>query len=324
MPPPRPLPALLAGLCLLLTPWAQAERLVVVRSTADRDYVARRTQDGKRLVQSYVFLPGRYFEGLTYDPILTRTKFEEIARVLAADLRRQDFVPARALAEADLVLVVHWGVTEKVHSGRDLALTNLDALRETSEQIGESFTRESAAVAGLSENAVDGQMALLGSEAGIRTDLEAQAAHQTAALREVNTATGPGRDNAQLLGFSRALSAGSKDLFLSEEMRALDEMTREERYFIIVMALDARELLKRGATKRLWTARASIRSAGVNFTQAVERISQITGAYFGTQQEDVKFDRVGDRQTKIELGEIVVLSTSEAAPKSPVNAPAKR
>lgn len=296
----------------------------MVRSTADRDYVARRIHDGNRHLQSYVFLPGRRFDGLTYDPILYRTKFEDIARVLAVDLRRQDFVPARTLTDADLVLVVHWGVTEKVANDRDLELTNLDALRESSEQIGESLTRESAAAAGLSENAVDTQMALLGSESGLRSDLEAQAAHQTAALRRVNSGAGLGRDNAQLLGFAHTLSAGSNDLFMSEEIRTLDEMTREERYFIVVMALDARELLQRGATKRVWTARASIRAAGVNFPQAVDRISQIAGAYFGTQQVGVKFDRVGDRQGKVELGEIVVLSTSEATPKTKEQPSAKK
>ncbi|HYC70404.1 MAG TPA: hypothetical protein VEB66_04300 [Opitutaceae bacterium] len=281
---------------------AQAEKLVVIRSTAQGGYAARRITDGQLKTESYVFMPGHFFAGLTHDRALEKMPFEALARVLAQDLQARKFLPARNAGEADLLLVVHWGVTTKVEKDYDLHLRDFDSLRRVSESYADALATEAAAAA-------DGNM--MPTVMTMRGELEAQHAHEQLNLLS-NQRSGhiTHENNAELLGVQAALRKEQGSIMYTERYRTLHAMTQEERYFMIVMAYDMPALLQTGSMRRLWTARLSIRAAGVNFPQAVGRMSQAAADYFGTEQPDVVFQRPGERKATVEIGEITVIGTS--------------
>jgi hypothetical protein len=312
-PPGSPLPRhwLVALLALTsLTP-LPAERLVVGLGTADPSYAVARQTDGGKRRETYVFMPGSYLAGMTQDSSLEKMPFTKIAQTLAPDLGRQNYFPAASTLKADLLLVVHWGVTARIDTDVDNNLTNLNALNELSEQYTQSMQAEADAIAG-GGTSPELMPVYLGMTSGERSNLEMQAAHETTTYRGNQASFASlGRDNAAILGVAQTLAAESNTIMFSERYRALYDMTKEERYFVVVMAYDMPVLLKTGKMRRLWTARASIRSAGVNFRQAVDRISEISGGFFGQKTDGVVLRKSGEREGRVELGELKIIGTVE-------------
>ncbi len=302
----------IAGLtALVCLPALPAERLVVGLGTADPSYLAARSAGGGNRRETYVFMPGNYLAGMTHDNSLEKMPFQKIARTLAPDLGRQNYYPAESTLKADLLLMVHWGVTARIDTDVDNNLTNLNTLNELSAQYAQSMQAEAEAVTG-SGTAPEMMSIYLGMTAGERSNLEMQAVHETMTYRG-NQASFPslGRDNASILGVAQALGQESNSIMFSDRYRALYDMTKEERYFVVVMAYDMPVLLKTGKMRRLWTARGSIRSAGVNFRQAVDRISEISGGFFGRKTDGVILKKSGEREGRVELGELKIIGTVE-------------
>jgi hypothetical protein len=302
--------ATLAGLAAMSG--ARAEKLVVIRSTADDAYLKSRWVDGVRRKETYVFTRGSFIPGESYDRSLERASFESMVRVLATDLQKQDYLPAPSIASADLLLVVHWGATARVEQNYDLEARSFDTVRE----LGEAYAEQKQ----FEETEATQNNNFLPAAASGLGGIEQQIDHEISSLQQNQIAADFGGDStARLLGFSQALNREQTTLIYSDHYRALYEMTKEERYFILVMAYDFPLLRTKGRLKRHWVVRASIRSAGVNFRQAVDRISVVAGNYFGQRHDEIVFDRKTDRTGRVEIGEVTVLGT--AAPTSPRKSP---
>ena len=310
--PPHPPIWLVAFTTLTCLTLLNAERLVVGLGTANEDYLAARRAEGGPRRETYVFMPGNYLAGMTHDNSLEKMPFQKIARTLALDLVRQNFHPAESALKADLLLVVHWGVTARIDTDIDNNLTNLDTLNELGEQYAQSMQAESDVLTG-SGTAADMMDIYMAQTSGQRSNLEMQAAHETLTYRAnqagFHTA---GSNNASILGLAHILEAESNSILFSDQYRALFDMTREERYFVVVMAYDMPAILRTGKLQRVWTARASIRSAGVNFRQAVDRISEVSGGFFGQRTDGVLLKKSGEREGRVELGELKILGTVES------------
>lgn len=305
----RPASLLLRSLPLLLLLASasdlKAEKLVVVRSTAASKYLEKRMKDDKRQPQSYVFTAGRYFAGSTHDSSLDKTSFQTIAERLALDLRKQDFYPAASLAKADLLLVVHWGVTyghNRDTAAMAMSVDNLASLKIESEIAQREWDEAKAAGRFLESDAAQGRLNQFQNET--RSNLEDIAGNEPA--RD--------EDNATLLGLRSELEDPNTSPFGDDRLQALSDMTKEERYFVIVMAYDVPTLISRKKLKRVWTLRASIGSAGVNFHQALDRMGNIASRYFATKQDGVIFDHTGDRERKgrVDLGELIIIGPVES------------
>lgn len=298
------IPAALCALFVAVPPCVRAEKLVLANSQASRDYLQKRIVDGRRQPQTYVFTAGRFLAGITHDNTLNKTSFRTIVEQLAVDLRAQDFFPAPSLAKADLLLVVHWGVT--VGRNRDSA-----ALVSSAENLASLSVETEVAQENLKEALAAGNLEAAGRARDNLTTLdnEAKSEYQDIA----NEQNPSGEDSAALLGLSAALAKEDKTLFDYERRQTLAEMTREECYFVIVMAYDARALVGTKQLKRVWTLRASMSSAGVNFRQALDRISRVGSQYFGTKQESVAFDYPVERKRKerVDIGELVVIGSAK-------------
>lgn len=298
------------GLALLLGGLAggplHGEKLVVVRATAQPEYLrARALPDGSPRAEGYVFFPGRFFPGESQDASLEKIPFADVARSLAPHLAKQSYLPARSLAQADLLLVVHWGATPRVEQSFELDSSVIENLNTAGE-------RMEAAAQFEAEQLDAGN--LLPSVLSERPGLDQQISNEIVNLRAGQVDTGIRSENsAKLLGIEPALVREEGNLVFSERYRALLEMTREERYFFIVQAYDARELLRSGKLRKCWTLRASIRSAGVNFPIALERAGAVAARYFGQAEPDLVLDRKDIPAGRVRLDEIRILEPAPPA-----------
>jgi hypothetical protein len=299
----------LVGLAAI--PAIKAEKLVLAHSTATREYLQMRMVNGKLQPQTYVFMPGRYFAGNTHDNSLEKTSFRTIAERLALDLRQQDFHPAPSLAKADLLLIVHWGVT----AGRN---RDAVAMATSMENLANLNLAGAEAQRQLDDANARGDIEAAGQARGDLGNLQSETRSEYQTL--LRGQSSGGEDSAALLGLTAALHKDDDNLFEYERRKTLFEMTREECYFVIVMAYDAPTLLGTRKLKRLWTLRASVNSAGVNFPEALDRIGNIAGRYSGTKQEGIAFDypRARTRTEHVDLGDLIVLGAV-----SPTSAEAK-
>lgn len=275
----------------------RAEKLVTVRAVADSGYVRRRA-DNSGKPETYVFVKGQHFRGMTFDTSLERMTFSRIAQTLAADLKEQRFEPAKEIGSADLVLVVHWGVTIKHEKAAQLFITETDGVRQGFEAI------ETARQAELQD--VSGVSSALGLVAAAEASFHSTAM-ELASMHSGNSAHAA--SNAELLGFKAALANADEELFESDLTHTLRTMVEEERYFIIVMAYDGPSM-RQGKKRRLWTSRFSIRSAGVNFGIALDRMSSIGGKFFGTSQPSLSLQRTKDRTGTVKVGDLKVIGDS--------------
>lgn len=299
---PRRLGVWCAGLL-----WAVAttagfgERLVTVRATADADYSLRRSASHPPKPETYVFAKGQYFPGTTYDGTLDKMPFEKIVQILAFDLQRQNYLPTKSLEAADLLIVVHWGVTMGNDRGAALLAFDLDSLRQSVD--GVDLARQAVA------DDASGEMAALGiveaAQAALRSTMQtADQMYQGNDLRA--------ESNAELLGFTATLNAESNSLFESENARMLRAMIDEERYFMIMIAYDAPKF-REGKKRKLWVSRMSIRAAGVNFKIAMDRMSNAGGKFFGTRQAQLAIEFLKERKGVVTVGDLKVLEEPKAA-----------
>lgn len=290
---------------LWLAPVLHAEKLVLARSAVSSDYLKKRQVEGKLLPQTFVFMPGRFLSGNTRDRSLERFSFRALAERLAVDLRQQEFYPAASLGQADLLLVVHWGAT----AGR-----NRDnvALSQSFEMLAGINSQTEELRGELTQAISEGDFAKAALVRGNLNHLGTQAQMEQRSLvsseRNVD-----GADSAALLGFTEELTREDGTLAEREQRKTLEEMTREECYFVIVMAYDARTLVETKRLKRVWSLRVSINTAGVNFPEAVDRISNVASQRFALPQQGVAFayPRERKREGSVKIDDIVVLGTVE-------------
>lgn len=277
------------------------ERLVTVRATADTIYSQRRSASSPPKPETYVFAKGEYFPGVTYDATLNKMPFEKIAQILAFDLQRQNYLPTKSLEAADLLIVVHWGVTMGNDRGAALAALDLDSLR----QAGEGVDLARQALAGDTSGELTSLGIVEAAEAALRSTVQStDMMHQGDDLRA--------ESNAELLGFKSALNAESNSLFETEQGRTLRAMIDEERYFMIMIAYDAPKF-REGKKRKLWISRMSIRSAGVNFKIAMDRMSNAGGKYFGTRQTELAMEYLKERKGVVTVGDLKVLEETKPA-----------
>lgn len=288
---------------LLLAPDLRAEKLVLARSTASADYLEKRRVEGRLQPQTYVFMQGRYLAGNTRDRSLERFSFRALAGRLAQDLRRQDFHPAASLTQADLLLVVHWGAT----AGRNRDMVALSQGFDTIAGLN-SQAEEYRAELDQAVNEGDFFKAALLRENLNQVATSTRMEQQSLLNEERNLG---GADTATLLGFTAEMSREDGTLADKERRKTLFDLTREECYFVVVMAYDARALVETKRLKRVWSLRVSMNTAGVNFPEALDRISQVAGRHFGIPQEGVAFAYPPERQREgsVRLDDIVVLGT---------------
>jgi hypothetical protein len=288
--------------CALLAspPSAVADDHVAVISTASPEYTQRKFAGGEPRTETYVFLEGRFFEGATVDRSLEKMTFRRIAEYLAPELAKQKYLPARAIAQADLLLVVHWGTTiPRVTTNQMRSIETISVDNSLEKQLETEI--KATLVEGTS--ALEALLTTTGNEADRQIGHE-----QFERLADNLDLTSGLASNAQLLGYALELNRlGKKPLFSAEEGTLMSDLGNQ-RYFVIVKAFDLRAPAEPGRKNRaLWTLHVNIRSPGQNFVTALNLMGPAAAHYFGRTSDGVMTVRPKERQGQVILREMVII-----------------
>lgn len=279
----------------------RAENLVTVRAVANKDYAALRAETSPPKPESFVVMKGKFYAGQTHDRTLEKKPFIEVARTVASDLRRQGYLTTRDTKTADLLIVIHWGVTDKVSRYSDFVLTESGSMADASQQARDANTAAADIASGQAE----------GNSYAAMQEAHAAEANYDNLARDLSSnlaaTTWGAADNSALLGFN-GVELGNT-VFGSDKGATLKGMSEEERYFIIVTAYNFKKLRETRKAEILWVARLSTRAAGINFNMAVSRLSDAGGAVFGQSTDGVDFKKVKKREGRIEYGDLEVIET---------------
>jgi hypothetical protein len=257
-----------------------AERVdsVAVLAGADQDYVRQKFGEhgAKPKAESYVLAQGSNFGGYLRDSSIEHSQFMDIAQVLAPDLAIQRYYPASDPKNADLLIVVHWGITTIGHSDSD-PQTDLERLQKD---------RISAV------GAVEPDLALMSA-------------------KSEGAGTWP-EYNASLLGYKSAYAQEEyKSLGVASGMTETDRRLREdlmydERYFVILMAYDYSSVKggKKGVKpKLLWSNHFSMYAIGHNFATALPAMGKVAANFFGRNVDGLLLDAEKVPEGRVEVGE---------------------
>jgi hypothetical protein len=267
---------------------------VAVVAGADKDYVLQKFGEhgDRQKAESFVFAQGKFFGGYVRDTSLEHMQFLEIARDLGSDLALQKYYPAADARNADLLIVVHWGMTA-VEENADHGQTEFERLQKDSATYNANF---SSGEIGVARGGI--------ADPGFVTSDMAIAYGQSGAA-----GTAP-NDNAHLLGFDSELQKEEyRSLGVPSGMTEMDRRLREdlvdERYFVILMAYDYRSVKdgKRGAKpKLLWSTHFSMRASGFNFTSALPAMGKVAAAFFGHQVDGLLIDARKVPEGNVDMG----------------------
>jgi hypothetical protein len=253
-----------------------AANRIVIKAVASEEYIKDRALDGKKKIQPYNFVEGRFYPGRTRDRGLEKFTFMDIVTDMAEHLKQQGYFNHPVLGEGDLLIVVHYGVTDYEESFEEMmGYTSL-------EDMGYSEDMDAGALA-------DFQFTMSVAESMNQSN-------------EQSTFK-----KAQLLGMEEAYDRRTS----STEEYELKSMLQEERYFVVLMAYDF-PLIKQGETKLLWSTRYSIRAVGQFFSQAIQDMNLVAGDYYGKNIKGLNKKRATDK-SRVEMGEIEVIGTGPGA-----------
>jgi hypothetical protein len=327
---------------------------VVVSATASKAYTQTKFVNGVPKPETYVFYEGKYFGGLTRDPSIAHTKFMDIAKVLAPNLAKQNYLPTKNTKAADLLIVVNWGTTvtdetaKKSDPNTSFALTDaIQAVAAYNSMVG----------AGAAPNvAASGDSPYLGSAGQALDQLTFDLGQNQASAMSAHSFA---ESNAKLLGYTNALNkematqwASANGLNSEAESHLAD--LGEERYFVVLLAYDYQKILSDGKVvsaqpgmsaggsvrgqlnslgsgmtsaqfthddvtpsqpKPVWEVRINIRADGNNFVEALPAMSKVAADFFGKQEDNLKTEETNVGKYWVEVGPVKVISTGENPPQ---------
>ena len=262
----------LLGGCL-----TSSEKIVTVRSVVDPGYAARRLGSEPVPPERFVIAKGKYLSGGPSDPAGKNFDFPAMAKTLQTDLNAAHYAPAANAREADVVIIVHWGMTNGIEKPSDSLLYDPDALRTAQQAVEEARVKEAADPLGTKDPTARGAVAA--AEANLRA--ETNAAASMLGGNEFQTASA-----ADLLGFSDVLRKDEESMVHSQAGETLRSLLDEDRYFVILVGYDAKAL-RAGQRRRLWITRMSIDAVGMDFPKALERMSGVAAPLLGSPQPGI-------------------------------------
>lgn len=279
-----------------------ADDRVRVNASANPDYTAQKFgSGGKPKTETYVFMEGHYFPGTTVDRSIERMPFRRIAEYLAPHLAKQQFLPAKSLQTADLLLVVHWGTTAPHLSMQEMAgvTRNYESTRGEIER--REYTVETPPPAPPPEMGED----LRGPFDPVREQFFFENLQDKTERISSEMTAG---NNARLLGYNEELyRLGRANPMGSTMESTLRADLLAERYFIVVSAYDLAGYRTGTRRKPVWKVHLNISSPGNNFRTAMDRMSFAGVNYFGRTSEGIPTVRTKGQQGTVKLGELIVL-----------------
>jgi hypothetical protein len=281
---------------------------VAIASTAFPDYTRAKYGDKGPRLETYVVMQGSYHPGPVVDRSLERLEFRRLMEMVAPDLASQRFLPAQDVKSADLLLVVHWGVTAPTErldklfsrdppslanvSGKD-ANTGVDYHPHTVDTANEQSSVSDAMVEDFFSN-IPGE------------DAMAVAFQESELLTEEMGARYARGNAATLLGYGRFLRQTENNVHLSVEEAVLRHDLDTPRYFVIIQAFALKELKDR-KPRLVWTLHLNMASNGNNFREAVVFMGDAAINFFGRTTDRVDTVLPREREGTVTIGDIKIL-----------------
>lgn len=249
---------------------------IAVQATASREYTLSRADVEAGEIQTYHLIKGKYFGGNVDDQSLEEVSFADIARELAANLERQNFLPEADPERGDLLIMVHYGAT---------IVTTIDG----------SFNQPTI------DTYIPPVKTASGEVYDYNLSREAISESVGKVLPDERAFLEEKYFRAKILGIDDLFdpTVSSYDAYIQEVNAA------EGRYFFVMTAFDL-PLLRQSEKKVLWTTRYNVRMIGQPFDQAVKELNLVASDYFGKNFDGIISKRVTD-DSQVEIGEIEVI-----------------
>jgi len=294
---------------------ADHEAFVVINVNASKAYTEHKMANGSPRPETYIFYKGNFFPG-TPDLSMSRMTFDDIAKVLAPNLAKQNYLPAKDPRAADLLIVVNWGTTMTDPSTDK----NGAELQTEYDNLMGSVSAYNSAWNGYMSGGT-GPTGLPPDPSDITSNLMVGQASQF-------SATSYAAVNARLLGYTEAITKeADKSWAFSSGLNSAAEThlseLNQERYFVIVLAYDYQKILrehslavsghgKPAQPAPLWTLRMNVQADGNNFTQALPAMSQAAADYFGKRLDGLQTAQVSvGSRGNVDIGETKFLGVTK-------------
>jgi hypothetical protein len=284
---------LLCALTLAANP-ARAEETVAISAKVSNGYTRVKLPDGSFKVETYAFGKGDNWSSARVDASTDKLDFMTVARTVAVPLANRNYMPTRDQKTTNLLIMVYWGTTRAPEGA-----SNTEATRQIHD--AERVQNQAQMALNHAHTPGDIKVALVGTAvaaAQMRDSVEQLQAEQSK------------RENVDaklvaILGYdswwltTESASGGGERAFRKQDM--LDEL-EEDRYFVVLMAYDFQEMVKKKKSKLLWEAHISIREHSNQFDQRLETMVNQASQFFGSDSKGLNhFDLpVG----KVEVGAV--------------------
>jgi hypothetical protein len=271
-----------------------ADEVIAVSSKVSKDYVRQKFPDGSFKPETYAFAQGDNWGGARVDPTLDRMDFMDVARVLAVPLAKKSYVPTADPKTTRLLVLVTWGTTRAPEHASDTRAYDQaqDAAQKqltANTMLRDALTPSDIRIANGEVNDANGRM--MGA-------LEAVSAEDR---RREDT----DRRTAALLGYDSWWAATIQDVGgtgLGYKKQDMMNELEEDRYFVVVTALDYPLLVKEKKSKMLWETRFSIREHGNAFDSRIAGMAELASNYFGRDSKGLHHDDLP--QGNVEIGPV--------------------
>jgi hypothetical protein len=269
------------------------EGITAVASKVSNGYVRAKLPDGSFQPEPYAFGEGGKWAGEISDLTIDKLHFFDVAKVIAAPLASQKYLPAKDPKKTRLLIMVYWGTTAVPGP-----------------------TSDSIAVDHLSMAQANLNKYLVPSAQDVRAKVASASRYADAALDQMTDATillnmenrqrnRTDFTNAQMLGYDAAGIIGTEQgnyfrgTAFGTDRDDLYSDIEENRYFVVLMAYDFQLLWKEKRHKLLWETRFSISERRNAFDKALPVMAQHASKYFGQASNGLLRDRVPEGNVEV-------------------------
>jgi hypothetical protein len=256
---------------------------IAISATSAPGYIRPTDPQGNPQPETYIFAEGVHLGAGTADRSQDTMTFDDITKMLAVNLAKQEYYPTRDVPAANILIRVFWGSTLTFDDSRKQL--EIEALN--------------SALGSFSSTYADTQNADVGE---LNASLDRVGTSQSSQQSMVER-------NAALLGYRRSLDKERKKAAVSTQEMTMSVELNEERYFVVLMAYDYQFMRKEKKPKLLWVTRLSMRSPGNNFSEALPALAFAGAEVYGKSLEGLQRVRVNERDVEVKMGELQVLGT---------------
>ena len=268
---------------------AKDDVVTAVFSTVYNGYARTRLADGKFKPETYAFGDGGLHAGHANDKSIDTMSFTQVARIVATPLAQRNYLPATDANQVDLLVMLYWGRTAGTDDGHNsLAYGSLSRVANTQSYSSLNQMANANIQAAAVANIANGGAPPPPSPDGLipQTSTAAEDLNNMLMMVGIENAQRDKSDlrTAQLLGYFDALVATddiSQYVAAGTTRQDLISEVEEDRYYVILVALDFRTARTEKKMRPLWSTRFNISVRGNNFSKALPVMAQFASRYFG-------------------------------------------